>query len=167
MEERKRRRKKKSEGREGGGRKGKEGDGKKRNEEERKATGNVKERKAGLFECREVGQYRAMRWLGTGLAALGMVACGVQSSRVPDPTVEMARGLGVELAELQRGHATYVNHCNQCHDRIPPGKIDPEYWRGIVPHMAVNAQIDEKEEQELLLYLMAAHGTVHGANLQH
>ena len=81
--------------------------------------------------------------------------------------MEMAMALGVETSEIQRGHASYMAKCSQCHDRVPPGKIDPEYWRGIVPHMAANAELSQKEEEELLLYLMAAHGTVHGANLQH
>ena len=75
--------------------------------------------------------------------------------------------LGVEQAELVRGHATYLRHCQQCHARVPPGKIDPEYWRGIVPHMALKSAIDSREEQELLLYLTAAHGTVHGMDLEH
>lgn len=103
----------------------------------------------------------------TVAAALGVAGCSGKMNRIPDPTLEMATALGVEQAELERGHATYMQHCSQCHERVPPGKIDPEYWRGIVPHMAVNARIRPSEESELLLYLMAAHGTVHGANLQH
>jgi mono/diheme cytochrome c family protein len=79
----------------------------------------------------------------------------------------MALGLGVEYTELMRGHATYMSHCARCHERVPPGKVDPEFWRGIVPHMAARAEIGEAAERELLLYLMAAHGTVHGLDLEH
>ena len=101
------------------------------------------------------------------MAALWVVGCAVNTSRIPDPTPEMAMALGVEHSELVRGHKTYLQHCHRCHERVPPGKMDPEYWRGIVPHMAVNAKIGVKEEQELLLYVMAAHGTVHGMDLEH
>lgn len=79
----------------------------------------------------------------------------------------MALAMGVHQAELVRGHATYLEHCNRCHERVPPGAIDPEYWRGIVPHMAVRGKISDSEERELLLYLLAAHGTVHGLDLEH
>lgn len=108
-----------------------------------------------------------MRW--SVLAGLIMVVtgCAVDTARVPKPTEEMAMAMGVRQAELARGHATYLEHCNQCHERIPPGKIDPENWRGIVPHMAVRAHIDAEEERDLLLYVMAAHGTVHGLDLEH
>ena len=79
----------------------------------------------------------------------------------------MALELGVEYGQLQRGREVYMAHCNRCHERIPPGEIDPEIWRGLLPHMAINAELTTTEEEESLLYLLAAHGTVHGANLQH
>ena len=101
------------------------------------------------------------------LVVLSVVSCARNINRIPEPTPKMAMELGVEHQELVRGHANYLQHCNRCHERVPPGRIDPEYWRGIVPHMAVNAEIGEEDERELLLYLMAAHGTVHGADLEH
>jgi mono/diheme cytochrome c family protein len=101
------------------------------------------------------------------LVALWVAGCAPNSSRIPEPTEQMALGLGVEQAALTRGHATYLSQCSRCHERVPPGKVDPEFWRGIVSHMAVKAQISKVEEHELLLYLMAAHGTVHGLDLQH
>lgn len=96
-----------------------------------------------------------------------MAGCASKTTRTPDPTPDMAMALGVAHEELVRGHATYLAHCNRCHQRVPPGKIDPEFWRGVLPHMAVKAHISEVEEYELLLYLMAAHGTVHGLDLEH
>lgn len=102
--------------------------------------------------------------LGAGLLAGG---CGTPVEPVPEPTPEMALAMGVEQAVLERGRETYLQNCNRCHDRVLPGKLDPEYWRGIVPHMAEYAELTELGERDLLIYLMAAHGTVHGENLQH
>lgn len=96
-----------------------------------------------------------------------MVGCGVPGGKIPEATPEMAMAMGVEESRLVRGRVSYMSHCNRCHERVLPGKIDPEYWRGIVPHMAQNADLTGGEETDLLIYLMAAHGTVHGENLQH
>lgn len=112
-----------------------------------------------------------MKWLWLALAAAGvaagLVGCAPDTTQIPEPTEEMALGMGVRKAELDRGHATYMEHCNRCHQRVPPGTIDPEFWRGIVHHMALRSRIGEVEERELLVYLMAAHGTVHGLDLEH
>ena len=106
-------------------------------------------------------------WILLGLGTLWIAGCAAKTSRIPDPTPEMALGLGVAHQELVRGHASYMRYCSQCHERVPPGKIDPEFWRGVLPHMAARAKISKIEEEELLLYLMAAHGTVHGLDLEH
>jgi hypothetical protein len=100
-------------------------------------------------------------------AILVVVGCSGPSEPIPEPTPEMAMAMGVEEALLVRGRESYMTQCNRCHERVLPGKIDPEYWRGIIPHMAQNADLTEAEETDLLVYLMAAHGTVHGENLQH
>lgn len=101
------------------------------------------------------------------LMVLWVSGCAGPRTRIPEPTPKMAMALGVHHAELVRGHATYMNHCNRCHERVPPGAIDPELWRGVLPHMAVRATISKIEEDELMLYLLAAHGTVHGLDLEH
>lgn len=115
------------------------------------------------------GQNTPMKSLCAVAVVIGCVlaACAPDFSRIPPPTEKMAMELGVAHAELVRGHATYMNHCSQCHERVPPGEIDPEFWRGVLPHMAVRSKITEVEEYELLLYLLAAHGTVHGLDLEH
>jgi hypothetical protein len=40
--------------------------------------------------------------------------------------------------------------------------VDPEFWRGVTPHMAVKAKLSDSEEKQLLQYLMVAHAEVHG-----
>jgi len=74
----------------------------------------------------------------------------------------MAAKYEVKEVTLARGRGIYMAHCATCHERIAPGKIDPEYWREITPHMALNAKLSGKEEKELLHYVMAAHAEVHG-----
>lgn len=93
--------------------------------------------------------------------------CAATLDPIPEATPEMALEMGVEQDQLVRGRTLYLENCNRCHDRVLPGRIDPEYWRGIIPHMAENADLEKSEETDVLIYLMAAHGTVHGLNLEH
>lgn len=109
-----------------------------------------------------MGRLWSIFWAGLLLAG-----CGWTGSPIPEPTPEMAMAMGVEQSLLERGREAYMLNCNRCHDRVLPGKLDPEYWRGIVPHMAQYSELSEMGERDLLIYLMAAHGTVHGENLQH
>ena len=95
-----------------------------------------------------------------------LVGCSAPVDPVPPATPEMAEALGVEEAQLVRGRAAYMENCNRCHERVPPGELDPEYWRGIIPHMAKNAKLSSSEQTDVLVYLMAAHGTVHDLDLE-
>lgn len=96
-----------------------------------------------------------------------LMQCGPDLNAIPPATESMALAMGVEQSQLARGREIYLNHCQQCHARIPPGKIDPEAWREILPHMTQNAKLRSEQYDELQLYLIAAHGTVHGLDLQH
>ncbi|MEM1083567.1 MAG: cytochrome c [Verrucomicrobiota bacterium] len=100
-------------------------------------------------------------------AILLVAGCADPVDPIPPATSEMALEMGVEQEQLVRGRALYMENCNRCHDRVLPGKIDPEYWRGILPHMAENADLSDSERDDVLIYLTAAHGTVHGLNLEH
>ncbi|MEP4077053.1 MAG: cytochrome c [Haloferula sp.] len=86
---------------------------------------------------------------------------------IPAATPEMALEMGVEQDQLARGRELYMANCARCHERVLPGKMDPEYWRGVMPHMGENAELSKSQETDVLIYLMAAHGTVHGMNLEH
>lgn len=101
------------------------------------------------------------------LIGLCVSGCGPDLSVIPEATPKMAMEMGVTQSSLQRGRATYMAHCNKCHERVLPAKIDPEYWREILPHMSVNAKLDSVQQKELQSYLIAAHGTVYKLNLQH
>lgn len=74
----------------------------------------------------------------------------------------MAKDYEVEEATLARGRGIYMAHCANCHERVHPGEIDPEFWRGVTHHMAVKSKLTLVEEKQLLQYVMAAHGEVHG-----
>ena len=101
--------------------------------------------------------------MGIGLAVSGLFfGCARSYQGIPEVTSEMAEHYEVEEVTLARGRGIYMAHCSACHDRVEPGKIDPEYWRQITPHMAVNARLTDQEEKELLQYVMVAHAEVHG-----
>ena len=88
-------------------------------------------------------------------------SCGPDLDAIPPVTGKMARDMGVEQNQLQRGRDVYMAHCQQCHERVTPAKIDPEYWREILPHMSKNAKLSSTQLQDLQTYLIAAHGTVY------
>jgi hypothetical protein len=50
---------------------------------------------------------------------------------------------------------------------VHPGEIDPEFWRGVISHMAVEAKLMKLEQQQLLHDLMVAHAEVHGLESEH
>ena len=99
----------------------------------------------------------------TGFAAGGLFSgCAKSIEGIPEVTPAMAAKYEVAEVTLARGRGIYMAHCATCHERIAPGKIDPEYWREITPHMAMNAKLTDREEKELLQYVMVAHAEVHG-----
>lgn len=100
---------------------------------------------------------------GGGLFA----GCAKSFKGIPAVTPEMAMAYGVDQETLVSGRGVYLANCVQCHERIHPGEIDPEFWRGVTPHMAVKAKISEEEQQQLLHYLMVAHAEVHGLDPEH
>lgn len=95
---------------------------------------------------------------------LSIVSCGPDLEAIPAVTDTMAKEMGVEKSQLQRGRNLYMAHCNQCHERVKPAKIDPEYWREVLPHMSQNAKLNSAQLQDLQTYLIAAHGTVYQLN---
>jgi mono/diheme cytochrome c family protein len=101
------------------------------------------------------------------VAGMGLMGCAPSFKGIPEVTPKMARAYGVDQATLARGRGIYMAHCSSCHERVHPGELDPEFWRGITPHMAVKAKISEEEQQQLLHYLMVAHAEVHGLDPEH
>lgn len=99
--------------------------------------------------------------------ALGAVGCGPDVEAIPQVTDQMAMEMGAPKSKLQRGRDLYMAHCNQCHERVTPAKIDPEYWREILPHMSKNAKLNATQLQDLQTYLIAAHGTVYQLDPKH
>ena len=106
--------------------------------------------------------------IGFGLAASGFfLSCAKSFKGIPEVTPKMAMEYGVEESVLAQGRGSYMTHCASCHERVHPGEIDPEFWRGVTPHMAAKAKLSKSEEAQLLHYMMAAHAEVHGLNPEH
>ena len=104
--------------------------------------------------------------LGIAASAL-FLSCAKSFKGIPEVTSKMAMEYGVEEADLARGRGIYMAHCASCHERIHPGEIDPEFWRGVTPHMAAKAKLSDLEQTQLLHYVMAAHAEVHGLDPEH
>ncbi len=50
-------------------------------------------------------------------------------SEVPNPNAAMAAKSGKPLAQLQRGHETYMLKCGECHAYKLPQNIDVARWQ--------------------------------------
>ena len=110
------------------------------------------------------------KWLviGCGFGVTGLfLSCAKSLRGIPEVTPKMAMEYGVEEADLARGRGIYMAHCAACHERVHPGEIDPEFWRGVTPHMATKAKLSDLEETQLLHYMMAAHAEVHDLHAEH
>lgn len=83
-----------------------------------------------------------------------IVSCAPQQP--PPATAEMAQRSGKSLAQLQQGHAVYINHCGRCHEHQLPGSVNTEDWHVVVPGMAWNAGLKPSDEKAVLAYLLAA-----------
>ncbi|MFK7851800.1 MAG: hypothetical protein AB8D78_12565 [Akkermansiaceae bacterium] len=106
--------------------------------------------------------------IGAGIVGfLVLAGCADRTNEIPEVTEKMAMEYGVDQASLMRGRETYMAHCSKCHEHVKPGEIDPEFWPSVTAHMGVKAELDDKQEEELLHYLMLANATVHGMNPEH
>jgi cbb3-type cytochrome oxidase cytochrome c subunit len=101
------------------------------------------------------------------IANLFIVSCGPDLNAIPEVTPKMAMDMGTTQLQLQNGRSIYMAHCNKCHERVPPAKIDPEAWREVLPHMSQNAHLNSTQLADLQIYLIAAHGTVYELDLEH
>ena len=106
-------------------------------------------------------------FLGLMFFHICAIGCGPDREAIPQVTDQMASGMDVDPSQLQRGRDLYMAHCNECHARVAPAKIDPEYWREILPHMSKNAKLSPSQLRDLQTYLIAAHGTVYQLDQQH
>lgn len=95
------------------------------------------------------------------------MGCASKQNAIPEVTPQMASDYGERQSTLARVRGIYMAHCAQCHERIFPGEIVPEFWRGVTPHMAIKAKLTDEEEDQLLGYLMVAYAEVHGLNPEH
>ena len=105
--------------------------------------------------------------MGGVLGSFLVVGCAKSFKGIPEVTPEMAMAYGVEQETLMSGREVYLANCSKCHERVHPGEIDPEFWRGITPHMAVKAELSKADEEKLLHYLMVAHAEIHGLDPEH
>jgi hypothetical protein len=90
------------------------------------------------------------------LAVVLIPACAPSPRPAPVPDAAMSARSKVTMATLQRGHAVYLAHCGRCHEHILPEDVSRSDWHVVVPGMAWNAGISEKDEKALTAYILAA-----------
>jgi hypothetical protein len=103
-----------------------------------------------------------MKWLLiTGFASL-VIACTSTrlpyqrtGSDAPIPTKAMARRHETSIQALRLGHSVYLRKCGQCHVHYLPDEVRSPYWHVVVPGMAWNAGISQREQGALLEYITA------------
>lgn len=92
------------------------------------------------------------------LAGFALV-CACTATKPTDkfaPSSAMAKQSGIPLNELGEGHAIFLRQCSQCHEQRIPNYITADEWHVVVPGMAWNAGLSEKEESLVTKYLTAA-----------
>ena len=108
------------------------------------------------------GHSAGMKWLLiTGFASL-VIACASTrlpyqrtGSDAPIPTKAMARRHDTSIQALRLGHSVYLRKCGQCHVHYLPDEVRSPYWHVVVPGMAWNAGISQREQGALLEYITA------------
>ena len=75
---------------------------------------------------------KKMCWVAL-LMGMFLVGCAYQDDGIPEVTSEMAKVYEAPEETLARGRGIYMAHCASCHNRVTPGAIDPELWRGVTP----------------------------------
>jgi hypothetical protein len=86
---------------------------------------------------------------------LGLALLAGGCAGLPYPTLSDAQMSGVKLADLERGRATYLERCSNCHVAYSPNAHSAAEWPALVDRMATNAHLSPTDRQDILGYLTA------------
>lgn len=94
----------------------------------------------------------------------GLLAAGCYPKAGPAPgalsnnsvTWAQAKWPGETAESLGVGREAYLAKCNGCHDYPDLAVIQDEKWPAIVDRMAGKSDLDEKKEEAVLHYILAA-----------
>lgn len=78
-----------------------------------------------------------------------LIAC---KSALYIPTTENV-AKNVNMEELQKGRAMYIEKCSSCHALYLPEKYSKKVWEKNVNEMAPKAKITDEEKQLILSYV--------------
>ena len=102
--------------------------------------------------------------LTLAVAALGMFALfsGCMTLEQMAPPVEgkfrmIAARDGVDVATLELGRQIYLSDCVKCHSVEPISRYSAKRWRSILPEMALETKLDERQTEAVEAYVMLAH----------
>ncbi len=101
--------------------------------------------------------------LTLAVVALGMFTLfsGCMTLEQMAPPVEgkfrmIAARDGVKLATLELGRQIYLSDCVKCHSVEPIGRYSAKRWRSILPEMARETKLDERQTEAVEAYVMLA-----------
>jgi len=98
------------------------------------------------------------------VVALCLLAVMIGCTSMLPPPIERdvewlsARGSTVDLSDLGRGRAAYVERCAGCHNLHSPASMLPEQWTQVVADMERDNEVklDPRERDLILAYLTAS-----------
>ena len=91
-------------------------------------------------------------------ATLILGGCGAVIPRVTPELVALAqqREKAASAGYLEESRALYVTRCSSCHSLNDPRDYTEEDWPGWMHKMARKAKISSEQEQQLLVFVLAA-----------
>jgi len=104
------------------------------------------------------------------IACLASLACGFpKSGPVPGPvsaetvTAAKAKNLQASEATLTQGRELFVAKCNNCHGHPDVNYKTEAQWPEVVKRMSSKADLDQKQGDAVLQFILANHQNPSGA----
>ncbi len=97
-----------------------------------------------------------------GIACLLLVTACMSLDQMAPPVEPLILTVGGDLSDqevsaLTRGREIYLIKCSTCHRIEPIIRYTVSQWEEILPRMAVDANLSDREQLNLEAYIMAAH----------
>lgn len=109
---------------------------------------------AGVVQGADRG-LKACASFSAAALCLAFSGCAAPPPKVT-PRLAALAPRGTPEDALHRGRAIYTGACVACHGTDSPDAFKPERWREIVREMSERSHLKRQQEEDLLVYLLAA-----------
>lgn len=96
----------------------------------------------------------------TGLGMFSLfLGCQTLEQRAPPVGEEFQKVADrhrVDVATLELGREIYLSECARCHSVEPIDRYSADRWRGILPRMSLETNLDERETDAVETYVTLA-----------